>query len=310
MPRPAVRPRNPAPIQLTDRDYAILETLYAYDGLMARRQIARLFFPGRDDSRVKHRMGDLFKHRYVAQPDESSDHRVAEWVYWLDVKGYHLVAQRAGREATKAELARAKGFRWDTIPHMVAVHDVRLAILEAIRQDARLSLDVWKSAWALNRYRTDRFAWQAPGRPAQQGTYVADGFCLVRQRTPDRDKDRGYAYLLEVDRASESQTVISEEKLRRGYCYLQSPVYRERHGVRFGRFLVVTTGEERMDHMRASAREARIARAFFFTTFARLGFVGGGESWRLEEDIPNALTAPVWLLADSAEPVALIPGPA
>src|SRR5205807_1020281 len=103
------------------------------------------------------RMRELYDHGYVCQPDEHSEHRVDEWVYWLDVKGYHLVAQRAGRLATKAELSRAKGFEWDTIPHRVAIGDVRMALLEAIQQHEPLTLVEWKSEWALNRYRTDRF---------------------------------------------------------------------------------------------------------------------------------------------------------
>jgi hypothetical protein len=243
----------------------------------------------------------------VDQPDESSRHRVDEWVYWLDIKGYHRVAQRQAREATKAEFARAKGFEWDSIPHMVTVNDVRIAILESVQRSASLTLADWKSEWALNRFRTDRFPYRLSGGRAVEGTYVADGYCLIRQATPQREKDRGFAFLLEVDRAKESQTRISEDKLRRGYYYLQSDTYKDRHGVRFGRFLIVTTGEERMNNMRKNAVAAGVARAFFFSTFARLGFVGEGDSWHLSGQTPDALTAPVWYLADSGVPVSLIP---
>src|SRR5262249_38147762 len=157
----------------------------------------------------------------------------------------------------------------------------------------------WKSEWALNRFRTDRFPYRLSGGRTVEGTYVADGYCLIRQSTPEREKDRGFAFLLEADRGKESQTRISEDKLRRGYYYLQSDTYKERHGVRFGRFLIVTTGEERMNNMRKNAVAAGVARAFYFSTFAQLGFDGSGESWRLNGHTPDVLTSPVWFVADS-----------
>jgi hypothetical protein len=189
---------------------------------------------------------------------------------------------------------------------MLAVNDVRIAFMEAIARRADCTLAEWKSQWALNRYRSDRFSYPQSGGAARQATYVADGFCLIRQSTPQREKDRGFAYLLEVDRGSESQSRISEEKLRRGFHYLNSEAYQQRHGLRFGRLLMITTGDRRMEAMRRKAVEMQVARSFFFTTFARLGFVGAGDTWRLEADIPDTLTSPLWLLADSEQPVALI----
>lgn len=290
------RPRNPKPIRLTERDKAILTTLYAFDGLMARRQIVQLFFGDVDESRARRRLRALFEHGYINQPRPGDEHRAPEWIYWLGREGYRLIAGWNGEEPKTADLKRAKPPKWATLEHSLRVNDVRIAVMLSAESSPELKLTQWISDRTFNRWR-DRVSFRGVSGEEDTKAVVPDGFFVVRRPSQKRPgKDEVFAFLLELDMANEHNPRFEMEKVRAGIAYLNSPVYKHRLGVTFGRWLIVTTGNVRMQNLRETTQRAGGSAAFFFTTFEQI-----------EGSPADILTQPIWFMADHDRPQAIIP---
>jgi hypothetical protein len=107
----------------------------------------------------------------------------------------------------------------------------------------------------------------------------------LRQGQPARAR-----FLLEVDMATHRDKVVP------GLAYLMSSAYAARFGDNSGRWLVVTTGPVRLNHLRHQAQQAggQAAGVFWFSTL---------------EEIKGAslLTNPIWHVPGQEHPVALLP---
>lgn len=294
-PRPptTTRPENPTPIRLTERDQRILETIHAFDGMMSLTQIDRLFFSGKGRSQPRDRMRLLFYHGYVNMPGDGEIHQVplGETIYWLDEKGAAVVAGLYGE--TLEEFKWRDKPRWSLISHDLEVNNFRIAVLGACTASSSLSLHRWipeGEFWAYPdtvSYRTGQGTYKERGiRP--------DGFFTIRRPAPGRsDKLEEFAFLLEIDMATEDNPRFGREKVLPGIAYLKSKAYQERFGVRWGRWLVVTTGERRMQNMRSQTERLGGKNLFYFTTFDQV---------RPE----TVLTEPIWLLPDDDYPCSII----
>ena len=119
-----------------------------------------------------------------------------------------------------------------------------------------------------------------------------DGFFVVRRMDGRAASD--FAFLLEVDMATEDNPRFVRDKVLPGLAYLKSDAYRQRFGLRYGRWLVVTTTEQRLRNMVEHAGRAGASGLFFFTTFAQV-------------DPDTVLHAPIWTAAGRVESVSLIP---
>ena len=100
--------------------------------------------------------------------------------------------------------------------------------------------------------------------------------------------------MLELDRATEDNPRFAREKVRPGLAYLRSKAYKDRFGFQTGRWLVVTTGERRMQNMKHQAELAigTDARVFYFTTYGQIR--------------PDTLlTAPIWYRGGDDHPCPL-----
>jgi hypothetical protein len=100
-------------------------------------------------------------------------------------------------------------------------------------------------------------------------------------------------YLLEIDRSTEDNPRFLREKILPGLAYLKSQAYEERFGHRSGRWLVVTTGERRLNNMLRQSRKAETKGLFYFTTYDRL-------------NPDTMLRAPIWRRADRDDLVPLV----
>ena len=109
-----------------------------------------------------------------------------------------------------------------------------------------------------------------------------DGFFSLKT------KKHRIRYLLEIDRSTEDNPRFLREKILPGLAYVKSRKYAERFGARSGRWLVVTTGKQRMENMLRQARIAKAEGLFYFTTYDQI-------------NPATLLSAPIWRRVDRKE---------
>lgn len=294
MAKPKPRPDVPRRMRLTERDKALLQFIYDYEGLVSRRQLAKVFFGGNDDW-AKHRLRILFENGYVRQPDEQDMHRVprGEWLYWLDRMGLEVVAGLRGDDPRHTDILRAEAPQWAKIEHDLALNDFRLTVNDAVSLNPSLALTDWINEKTLTHW-ADEVTWTQPnGRDAKK-RFAMDGFFKVKRQKPGTDKTETFAYLVEIDRGTHSNPAFADEKVRPGVVYITSPVYEARFGVKFGRYLVVTEGGQRLENMIRQTERIPGSELFYFTTSSQCA----------PETI---LTAPIWRRPGQENAFALIP---
>lgn len=287
------RPKNPKSIRLTERDIRIFETIHAYDGMMSFAQLRRLFFPGKWATGPLERLRLLYQNRYLDMPDDDNVHRVpqGETVYWLDTLGAEVVAGLHGLELK--DFTWRKMGRWSLIAHDLAVNNFRLDVIEACEQENELALVEWipESDFQVE---VDDVTYTTSSGKKVSKQIRPDGFFLIRKpskRHPGKLAE--YAFLLEIDMGTESNVRFAREKVPRGTAYLKSEAYQQRFGVRYGRWVVVTTSPERLQRMKDQAERAGGEKVWYFTTF--------------EQITPETiLTSPIWAVSGQEEQVSLV----
>ena len=286
---PYTRAKRPTPMRLTDRDIRILETIHACDGLLSLRQIDQLFFSGLGRSQPRARMRLLFDNGYVAMPSPEEIHRIprGETVYWLDRKGAAVVAAQQG--------LILKGFAWrkkprySLIAHDLAVTDFRLLVQTAITTYSQLQMGEWVSEGEFLA-QPDTITYPTHNGKTRKRQVRPDGFFTL---LPPHNTSP-LAFLLEIDMSTEDNPRFAREKVKPGVAYLKSQAYRQRFGLRYGRYLVVTTGQRRLANMKTQTVRSGGTGLFYFTTFAEL--------------TPETIfTDPIWHLAGKAQPQSIIP---
>lgn len=297
--KPYQRPRAPFPMRLTERDKAVLETIYAFDGMLSLRQIDRLFYSGQGRTQPRQRMRTLFANRYLQMPDAQTLHRVplGETIYWLDRRGAEVVAAQYG--ITLAELGWRRRPRWSWIEHDLAVNDIRIHIRQACAAAPELTLRPWvpETDFLAN---PDTVQVEGGDGARHKRQVRPDGFFLITRQRADRPNPDGFAFLLEVDMATHSNASFERSKVRAGLAYLASDAYRRRFGLQFGRWLVVTTTQERLENLLRRTEQVDGNGLFYFTTFAQLTAAAARTPVGVVAD-------PLWLVAGSRTLTALIP---
>jgi len=282
-----------------ERDIPILETTHAYDGMVSLKQIDRRFFSGKGRSQPRQRMRTLWANGYVQMPNERTIHRVplGETIYWLDKRGAEVVAARQG--ITLAELSWRRQPRWSWIEHDLAVNDFRLDIEQACAESDQLELQPWvpETDFLAN---PDTVRFKDENDVSHKRQVRPDGYFLITREREDRPKPEGFAFMLEIDMATHSNPSFERNKVRAGLAYLKSEAYERRFGLRFGRWLVVTTSDPRMEHLLGQTRRAGGKDLFYFTTFDRL-------TQAAQISRTGVLSEPIWLVAGSRTLTPLIP---
>jgi hypothetical protein len=294
---PYARPEEPPnDIRLTDRDWQILETIHAFDGMMSLNQIDRLFFSGEGRSQPRARMRALYCNYFVNMPQAEDIHKVplGETIFWLDTQGAQSVAMLHG-EAPSEFKWRSKP-RWSLIAHDLKVNDFRIDIMTACEVSPELTLHQWIPEGEFWAY-PDTITYVDQNGKSQSRQVRPDGYFTIRRPAASHPgKQEEFAFLLEIDMATEDNPRFGREKVLPGIAYLKSDAYQERFGLRFGRWLVVTTGRRRMNNMRSQTKRLGGKNLFYFTTFDQV----------TPETI---LTHPIWLLSDRDSPASIIPQP-
>jgi len=196
-------------IEIRDRDVALLRTLFECR-VMTRSHAATLHFDGKTEA-AKKRVQSLKAAGYVKDRPRLP-HEPA--VLMLTRKGFELLQSRGSLD----EFSLGKSWKQTlrrlsvsplTIGHELEVMDFRAAIVAAIRRNSRLAIAEFFTWPAMLAYETrDEDGHVVEIRP--------DGFFrLIHQ--DDNDLQHEYSFFIEVDRSTESQSILIE-RIR---CYRQ-----------------------------------------------------------------------------------------
>ena len=307
-----------AAMRFQERDGAILQAIYSYDGVLARRHLKAMFWPDAGARAMEMRLSALYHQGYLNWPSafQRRTQPIPEAICWLGWRGALWIAQLRGAEVTPpaslnetqlrtlAAKLRQLGIRWLREPrwsqlvHDLAIVDVRLAFESAVAVIPSLALERWVSEGEfLSQMDVVEFGLRSQDgslRLMKRGVRP-DAYCVIldgerlSQGLPARAR-----LLLELDMATHDTGSFVREKAIAGVAYIRSPSYKSRFGHNSGRWLVVTTSAVRLNHLMQETRQALAVDAvvFWYTTLeqAKAG---------------NVLTSPIWWRAGSDVPVSL-----
>ncbi len=217
----------PPPLQLTDRDERILETVAAFR-FVTCAQLHQLIFTDRHLSACKRRLTKLFHNGYLTRRylPMTAPYGANQAVYCLDRAGYELLAFKM-KYAPPSWRPRDNDQGLHFLEHLVATNDARVALTMAAAAEG----------FALN-WTDERTLRASIGRPVSatgsdlpraipDGVFTLDG--------PGFEQ----AFAVELDRGTEAERPF-RRKIRVLISYWQSGQYKHELGDRPLRVLVIT----------------------------------------------------------------------
>jgi hypothetical protein len=264
--------------------------------MMSLKQLWQLHFPDcSSDVQPRKRLRDLCNNGYLTMPDAEEGMRwvpIGETVYWLDTEGAKVLAGLQGVDYE--EFGWRQVGRWSKIAHDLAVNDFHLSIAQVCERDPELELLNWVTEGAFLRDKDSVTITNRDGSTRKR-FMQPDGWFQVRKPSKRYEgKWANYAYLVEIDMGTETTTRFGRDKVPSGIAYLKSEAYLQRFGLSYGRFVVVTSSEERLQNMKVQTERLGGEKLFYFTTFEQI-------------QAQNALQKPIWWLAGSKSKNLLIP---
>lgn len=315
MPVPRGRRRNAPRVHLQPRDKNAFLILHYCDGLMSEEQLVRYCYANTHEKNASGRLLALFDNSYLSR--NSDPEKWAQYphlVYWLAGKGYDVVYSILEEQGVEVKHntrnIHVSAWRPLTLDHHLQVNDIFLKVLVDLEGYPQLSMRAWVGQAY---FRSSQWKGQKPWHgkviiPNKNGKTEAklvepDGFFKILRWLDEEKKSlQVHGFTLEVDRSTETQQPISQdkkvsidEKLKKGAALVDSPPYRHAFGLNTGRCLMVTTSWERAEKMLELAQEAGAAWAWYFTTHATA-----------TDPATNILTDEIWRKADRPQLVRLI----
>jgi hypothetical protein len=174
------------------------------------------------------------------------------------------------------------------------VNDFRLTVTEACSQAGDITLVDWEPEGAFLREK-DTVTYTNRDGSTGKRMMQPDGWFQVKKpskRYPG--KWANYAFLVEIDMGTETSTRFGRDKVPPGVAYLKSELYEQRFGVKYGRYVVVTNSEVRLQNIKAQSERLGGDKLFYFTTFDRVS-------------PQSVFYEPIWWLSGSEEQYSLIP---
>ena len=241
----SVRPENPMPIALTDRDKDILIRIWQ-DKLLYASQVRRIFFNSKSAANMRlHRLWDngylerCFLPTLILQGS-------SEALYFLDKKGVDAVSTTRGIERTRV-LQGIRYLKWKvntksfllTLDHTLAVAEFRIAFEEACEIHNGIKFERWVS----ERECQDEYRLRKAFMGRTTGRFRPDGFVQYRHN------GRLFSSFVEVDLATMSNKAF-EEKVQRYMDYSRSGGYEKRYMAKYFRVLVATVGGQRLENLK------------------------------------------------------------
>lgn len=217
------------------------------------------------------------------------------YIYALDQQGATLISTELGVDPKEIDWRpkRAEA-NYPFLTHLLRTNDVHIAVVLACRQ-LRLTLVEWLDEKTLkSEGMKDVVTLQSPDGRRYRAAVVPDAsFVIQRGETKAR-------FFVEID---ESTVTVSPSRWeRRGWArkvrvyetYFNSEAYQNRYGGRPARVLTVTTGSQRLYHLKAVTEREGGSSRFLFATSADA------------TDADKLLTAKIWHQAGATECVALL----
>lgn len=304
------RKSTPAPMRFQKRDGEIVQTIFKYDGVLARRQIKQLFWPTASIKTMERRLSLLFHNGFLNMPnmEQRRINPIPEPVVWLGWRGILIIAQEQGLEIDmpnkvnenqlrnlekalkKSDIRWQREPRWSQLSHDIAVNDFRLSVEHAAHYWPSLTLEQWipEGEFFTNMDRVEIGKRTKGVRP--------DGFFLLVDHMRLINNSPAKArFLLELDNSTHPVTRFGRDKAIPGMAYIRSKAYQERFGFNSGRWLVVCKSHQRMINLKVQTKKVlgKQAGNFLFTT--------------LDQASPMAvLNKPIWQRAGSDDFVSLV----
>ncbi len=306
-------------MRFQERDGRILQAIHDYDGVLARRQLKKMFWPTATTRAMEKRLSKLYRSGYLDWPsrEQRRTKPIPESIVWLAWQGAQYIAAQAGvyvrppttigenqlrlldRRLRKQGIRWMREPRWIQLQHDLAIVDFRLAVEKATVPLSYLSLDEWipEGVFLADADLVEYQIKLSSGEAKQDNKrFRPDGyFVIVDQHRRIKGSPARARFLLELDRSTHPNPRFGREKAAPGVAYIKSPAYKKRFGFNSGRILVVTCGGlRRMTNLMRETHQAvgGGARSILFTTFA-------------QAITENALTSPIWRQWGRDEPLAL-----
>lgn len=290
------------------RDGEILKTIYENMGFLAKRQIKKLFWPGKSKRSMEIRLSKLYHAGYIFWPnnDQNKNHPIPEPICWLGWKGILYLAGFFGVKIPTLTNLNENQFRslqknlhnegihwirepgWSMLKHNLSVIDFKFNVMEEFANHPKYKIENWKYD---NEFRSDPdlvtfkvkdrngFIKQLKRRILPDAYFeIID---IKRRNCGEPDRIR---FLLEMDLSTHDNPSFGMEKVAPGIAYIKSPSYKARFGYNSGRWLIVTNGGRiRLRNLMRQTKE--IAREdfdlFFFTSLKNI-------------EKNHLLTSPIW----------------
>jgi len=256
-------------MKFQERDRQILQAIYNNDGVLAKRHLKAIFWPGKTWRAMERRLSRLHSAGYIAWPTlgQRKLFPIPEPVCWLGWQGALIMAgwyglsveppKGSGENQLRVfhKRLRDQGIywvrepRWSFLAHDLAVADFRLAAERGLRQLPNYTLEVWlpESRFRIAPDVITYMAKKGNGKTVRlKKAVLPDAYFEIldedRRRSGAPNKAR---FLLEIDMGTHDHPSFAREKTVPGVAYIQSPAYKERFGCNSGHWLVVTNGDER-----------------------------------------------------------------
>lgn len=278
--------------RITARDEEVLRAVYTYQTLTTQ-QISDLLFapidmitPPKPHSRVRHRLKGLYHYGLLARHEQP--HTFAEgrrfFLYQLDRQGAEWLAHQGDGGIQALNWKPGETLSPLFLEHLIASNNVRIAIVRSAARHG-FTIEQWLDERTLKQVQNKDMVvlTNAQGK-RQTASVVPDGYFHLRTDS------HHYHQFVETDLSS--VTVASKNWTRRTWArkiltyleYYRSGKYHARYHTKSMRILTVTTGQKRLENLRAITEEVGGAARFWYTTFERI----------LHADI---LVDPIWNVA-------------
>lgn len=297
-------------MRLTLRDMELLQALHTARYLTTP-QIEKLFWRGSTMGRTKacqQRLRLLHEHglvRRIALPIRRGD-KPKPYVYALDRKGAELLVTELGIEPAEIDWkTKSQEEHYPFLEHLLTTTDFHIMLTDACEQTG-VVLKEWIDEKELKSSNNVEYVTlQGPQGGSVRAALVPDGYFVLA-----REGKHGL-FFLEVD--LKTVTVAPSQWERRGWmrkirtydAFLKSESYRAKYGDRRIRVVTITAGDIRLKNLKKATEEV----------YQQIRESGGDASalnryWftviREEIDPAQILTAPIWYVAGSETPRALL----
>lgn len=253
------RVSDPPPMQLTQRDRQVIQTVYEYR-FLRRDQIQALFFSSQNTA--NRRLQYLFHHGFLKRylpPVQLGEGR-PQAIYSLDERGADQVAIEEGIDRAEVRWRKKDNqAQFFFLDHTLRINDFRIAITMAAK---KLGHQVTK--WCDERE-----------------------IKLLGERVPILQKRKGYlpvapdaffiydfghrqaGFFLEVDMGTMTNKRF-KDKVRAYIAYKTEGYYKEKFGTSSLRVLTIVPSYRRLKNLKRATEQAKGRNLFWFTTFTDL----------------------------------------